>query len=48
MMRPLRICPCFDHRVYRRLRAVSLTLLSDSLMTKFMKQDMAAEQNDVG
>jgi hypothetical protein len=42
MIRPSRTCPCFERRVSSRSNTISLTLLSDSLMTKVIKQDAAA------
>jgi len=42
MIRRSRTCPCFERRVSSRFNTISLTLLSDSLMTRVMKQDAAA------
>jgi hypothetical protein len=47
MIRSSRTCSYFERRVYSRSNTISLTLLSDSLMTRVMKQD-AADLIDAG
>ena len=42
MIKPSRTWPCFARKESRRSRTMSFTLLSDSLITRLMKEEAAA------